>query len=185
MKYYVQEVNSNSAMSRTADVKARVDIECILNDNGAIALEIPSIQNERKSASLIKKLLLHKAVANIWRNQLESLSMGDVVYFQLPIRGHTILLNSVFDELKKRKVKVVFIVHDLEVLRFALSKQFSYKQRVRILFEEKTQLKKASAIIVHNRKMMKYVGKSMGISDKKMVSLEMFESSPNLCVNCS
>lgn len=175
MKYYVQEVNSSPAMRKTADVKARVDIERVLENNGAIALKIPSIQDKRKSAPLIKKLLLHKAVANIWKDQLKILSAGDIVYFQLPIRGHSILLNSVFDELKKRKVKVIFVVHDLEVLRFALSKRFSYKQRIRIMLEEKTQLKKASAIIVHNRKMMDYAEQSLGIPREKMVSLKIFD----------
>ena len=45
MKYYVQEVNSSPAMRKTADVKARVDIERVLENNGAIALKIPSIQD--------------------------------------------------------------------------------------------------------------------------------------------
>lgn len=175
MKYYVQEVASIPRNQRTADSKARRDVENILAAEGAEVLRIPSLDKRRAQASLLKKMLYHRAVAHVWEEKLFSLKKGDHLYVQLPIGGHSLFLPTVMKKLQQRGVKLIFIIHDLEVLRLGVSKQFSWRQRWRMNYEEKALVQKADFLVVHNATMKQFFIEKWQLSDTKLISLEIFD----------
>ncbi len=65
-------------------------------------------------------------------------------------------------KLKKRKVKLIFLIHDLESLRGGNI------ERERLFLDE------ADVVIAHNPKMISYL-KNMGYSHKKLISLGIFD----------
>lgn len=173
MNYYVKELQTDAGVQMTAGIKARDDADDILEKNGVKPIKIVSNEGDRKKKSFFRRLVSHYLVAQTWNISLKELKRGDTLFIQFPSIEHSILLFSVLKKLKKRDVKIVLIIHDLELLRVA-KRKISFTKKCRIILEEKTVLKVSEKIIVHNLSMKEYL-ESLGIEDEKFVILNIFD----------
>jgi hypothetical protein len=174
MKYYVQEAQKSKDLQRTAGIKARDDLDDIFNQIHVQAVNIPPYDAERETYSTFQKIKAHFTIVKEWEKKLDFLKKGDTLFVQFPIIGHSIFQARVIKQLEKRGIRVVLIIHDLEILRAAKKKDVSGAKSMRLKWEEKNTLQVCSKIIVHNSKMKKYMIK-LGIPEEKMVSLEIFD----------
>ena len=177
MNYYVAETEfeAGEQFKRTAWSKARADIETVLNNAGYTAIYIQTHEKERKYASKVNKLLWHNRIRKTWKTSLNNLKKGDTLFVQLPILDHSVLLAHEFKMLKKRGVHIIEIVHDLETMRYSLLNNKNNKlSSFRLKLEEVGLINQADKVIFHNSRMIE-IAKSLGISDNKIVNLEIFD----------
>ncbi len=174
MKYYTKEIWNEEGYQRTAGIKARDDVDAILEKNGFRALEICVPSEDRSSQNPLQKVLYHVKLSRIWESCLSSLGKGDEVIIQFPIVNHSVLLAGSVSKARKRGAKIILLVHDLEILRAAMRGTTSARERVRLRLEEESLLKNCDGVIVHNRSMKKKLA-SMGIPASKMTVLGIFD----------
>lgn len=174
MEYWIREVQEGRSVERTASVKARYDVEAIFERKGLKAVDIDSKEAERKNGNLLSRLGWHFLVFSKWNKALSFLKDGDTLYIQFPIREHSFLQALCIRKLTKRGIKVILLIHDLEVLRLGKKRNISLLKRLRLTLEERKCLAYASVIIAHNHKMKHYVH-NLGIDERKIISLQLFD----------
>lgn len=174
MKYYIREFRFLGENRRTAGGKAREDIELILSKQNFHPVDIHMKEDKfhESSFQIFKKISGHQKRRKIWHQQLLILKRGDLLLIQIPIFFHSLFISSELKQLVRRGVKIVLLVHDLELFR--VSKRAPFLKRQRLNFEEKSLLNIADKIIVHNHKMKKEIS-TFGVEFKKAISLEIFD----------
>lgn len=171
MKYYV--VERISSAERTAWSKARADAERIAEREGFKPIEVQGTGNERANSSALNKLNEHRKMGRLWKSAFKDLKKGDILFVQLPLVNNYLFMKSVVKNLKRRGVRVIALIHDLETLRMIMDKSISFKQKMRMRIEEIGLLKECSRLIVHNDKMLDFV-KELGINTP-MTVLKIFD----------
>ena len=175
MKWLIMEASLvSNEYRRTAGAKARDDIETILQEKGYKPLMVCAPERG-ESAGLVKKITLHKKIAKCWDEALSVVKEKDTLFIQFPAVNHTLYIGNVIKKLRARKVKVVALIHDLEVLRLARSTDVGMLQRWRLKKEEVSSLKYFSKIIVHNQHMLRYMNERFSIPKENMIDLEIFD----------
>lgn len=172
-KYYVTERRPEDAHMKNATGKARADVERTLAGEGFIAVKI-DLAFGGENTSLKASLKEHWETYGIWKDRLSFLGRGDTLVIQFPTISHCIYLSLLSTELRAKGVKVVFLIHDLEKLRFILEKDAPKKTQIRRALDESVVLKTASKIIAHNDTMVNYL-KEEGIPSKKLISMGLFD----------
>lgn len=171
--YIVKEHICSGESEFTAAGKARTDVDDILHDCNAKDIKI-KINKNLDNKSILKKIFNHYYVYRIWKKSLDKLHDGDVLIVQLPFQEGFIFATHLLKKLRKRNIKTVAIIHDLEILRIVKGNGISKKRKIRLYFEEIPVLKQFSKIIVHNESMKKILMKK-GISRDAMITLKMFD----------
>ena len=175
MYYYIAEKQFYKRKGKHAGIKARLDVSNILSDNGWQKIEI-SFDDSCYGRGKIKK---YYETYREWKRACDNLKQNDVLIIQYPVINHSFLLGRLESELKKRGVKVVVLVHDLNSLRMMTPAGYSgIKKKLnkcRQLIEENSLLKNASSIIVHNEKMKEYL-ESKGIRNNEKIVMQLFDS---------
>ena len=174
MKYYTKEIWNEEGYQRTAGIKARDDVDSILDRNGFEAIEICVPAKDRSSQNMAQKALYHLALSRIWDKCLSVVGNADVLLIQFPIVNHSVLLSGAVKKARKRGARIILLIHDLEILRAAISGNTSGKEKIRLRLEEESLLRSCDGIIVHNRNMKKKLA-SMGIPASKMEILGIFD----------
>ena len=174
MKYYTREVWSQEGYQRTAGIKARDDVDTILDHMGFIPLEISVPQVDRDHQSTAGKFGFHVKLRNIWNKALSSVGKGDTLVIQFPIVNHSVLLSQCIGRLRKKGTRVILLIHDLEILRIAISGSVSMRESLRLKLEEESLLHGCDGMIVHNSRMRAKLV-SMGFPAKKMSVLGIFD----------
>ena len=174
MKYYTKEIWNEEGYQRTAGIKARDDVDAILEQNGFRALKICIPAEDRSRQNPAQKALYHLKLSRIWSECLRPAGKGDVIVIQFPIVNHSVLLAGCVGKARKRGAAVYLLIHDLEILRAAMRGSTSAKEKMRLRLEEESLLKNCDGIIVHNSSMKKKLA-SMGIPASKMVVLGIFD----------
>lgn len=171
MKYYVSERRFDEIDSVTARAKARDDAESIVRENGymPIVFDVP----DRSSYGYLRKIWWQFRIIPVWKKYLKQVTRGDELFLQFPFREHSIFLPGVIKKTHKRGVKVVLLVHDLDVFRNLKSDDRNFFDKVKCKFEVKA-LKYASRVILHNEKMIK-AGKDMGLEEVRLKNLKLFD----------
>ena len=173
MNYFVKEINEDEKVKNTAGVKAREDVEDILNNEEFQCINIKSLSDKRVNTSKIQKLLWHYKLKKIWTDSMLSVKSGDVVLIQIPVIEHTIFLSNALKKTKKKGVKIIFLVHYLDSLRYAERSDIGLFAKLRIKFEDKV-LFQADDIIAHNNRMATVLKKKT--KDKcNIISLKLFD----------
>lgn len=173
MRYFTQEVQTDGNIKRTAGVKARDDIDSILTSKGWKPIQVFDTHKQGKK-TIIDRTTDHFKVYNVWKQTLSSLKKNDVLLIQFPILNHTLFMGKIIRRLKRKGVSIVLLIHDLEILRKAVSKNATLISKIRLNLEEKSVLQLADHIIAHNPNMVKVL-KDMGIEQKKIVNLQIFD----------
>lgn len=172
MKWIIREQQiSQSAFN--AGSKARNDVDTILVAQGfkPLHVEMPSESDD----SIIRKLASHIEKYGYWKKAIDNIQEKDELIIQYPVRSHSVLFSNALRAVKKKDVKIVGIIHDLESLRLAISESESSISKVRLKLEELSALKYFDKIIVHNEHMRKAIHKFFYVPMDKMITLEMFD----------
>ena len=114
----------------------------------------------------------HKAKA--LAQAFSQLKSGDQLLIQFPMLHHSFFTTRLVRKIQRRGVKVYFIIHDLEALRYANLDTVPLKHKIRVHLQESSLLKIADGVIAHNP-IMKSVLVEKGIPEHKLVSLEIFD----------
>ena len=169
MKYYLKEEFLHDNNVKNAGNKARNDVEEIVKREGYQALVL-SVDNWYEMSTV--KAQLHKSKA--FGQALDQLQQGDELLIQFPMLHHSFFTTHHVKKAQKKGVKVNFIIHDLEALRYVNVENFPLKHKIRIQFQESGLLGAADGIIAHNP-IMKSVLVDKGIAEDKIVSLGIFD----------
>ena len=169
MKYYLKEEFLHDNNVKNAGNKARNDVEEIVKREGYQALVL-SVDNWYEMSTL--KAQLHKSKA--FGQALAQLKQGDELLIQFPMLHHSFFTTHHVKKAQKKGVKVHFIIHDLEVLRYANLDTVPLKHKIRVQIQESGLLGVADGIIAHNP-IMKSVLVDKGVAEDKIVSLGIFD----------
>ncbi len=169
MKYYLKEEFLHDNNVKNAGNKARNDVEEIVTREGYKALVL-SVDNWYEMSTL--KAQLHKSKA--FGQALDQLKQGDELLIQFPMLHHSFFSTHHVKKAQKKGVKINFIIHDLEALRYVNVENFPLKHKIRIQVQESGLLGAADGIIAHNP-IMKSVLVDKGIDADKIVSLGIFD----------
>lgn len=170
MRYFVKEVRSEDGVRHTAGIKARDDINDILENAGYQPVFVENRNIEE--GSLLKKLKSHKAVKREWEKSLTDLKSGDELVVQFPPVNHSLYLYKLFEKFKREDIKVSVIIHDMDALRFTARSDISRSKKIRVKLEEQKILESVEQIIAHND-IMAGALRDMGLDN--IVSLEIFD----------
>lgn len=174
MNYYISETQVDESQTRTAGSKARNDVETIFKEKKIIPIYVAVMQKDRKKSKITQKIQIHQQIYKEWVAKTKELSKGDVLFIQFPCLEHTLFLKNLLTDLKKRGVKTVLLIHDLEMLRISKEKNTKLKKKIRLRIEEYSCLKNAGVVISHNPSMTDYLI-SIGIAKERIVTLEIFD----------
>ena len=175
MNYFISEKQVDKTQARTAGSKARDDVETIFKEKNMVPIPVTAMQEKRKKKwGLIRKLKIHREIYKEWKTKIKNLAKGDVLFIQFPCLEHTLYLPYLLKNLKKRGVKTVLLLHDLEILRVSKERRTKLKKKIRLRLEDYGCLKNAGFLIAHNPRMVEHL-KNMGISASKIISLGIFD----------
>ena len=169
MKYYLKEKFLHDKNTKNAGNKARNDVEEIVVREGYSPLllmvddwyQMGTIRAQRHKAKALSKAI-------------SKLKEGDQLLIQFPMLHHSFFTTHLVKRMQRKGVKVHFVIHDLEVLRYANLDTVPLKHKIRVHLQESSLLKQADGLIAHNP-VMKSVLVDKGISEKKIVSLGIFD----------
>lgn len=177
MEYYTRELlteESAKAQQKHAGGKARKDIGELFEREGMEHIDILVNNEKRIDAGLFRKIRYHMHSLHQWIRQTKDLKKGDALYVQFPIEDHFIFQGLFFYLLKRKGIRVIFLIHDLPLLREMMRDNQSAKEKIRVWAEERLALKQCSRIIVHNYRMEKYFRK-LHIAQDKLIKLRIFD----------
>lgn len=169
MKYFLKEEFLKDSGARNAGNKARNDVEEIVKREGYHPLML-TVDDWYQMGTLKAQQHKAKALAQAF-SQLKS---GDQLLIQFPMLHHSFFTTRLVRKIQRRGVKVYFIIHDLEALRYANLDTVPLKHKIRVHLQESSLLKIADGIIAHNP-IMKSVLVDKGIAENKTVSLGIFD----------
>lgn len=174
MYFFTREFWNDETMQRTAGTKAREDINEILTQLGwrEIAASFP--ETDRHNLSKLQKLGQHLSLYQTWKTALAGLGEGDTLLVQFPVINHTLLFYHCLHSVQKKGVRIVLLIHDLELLRSTAKESVQNSERLRIKIEEESLLRTCDKMIVHNRVMRRRLSQ-MGCDPSKMIVLGIFD----------
>lgn len=112
---------------------------------------------------------LYDALLLINLSKLRKLKSGDILLISFPVycssRTRGILMNAL-RQARKKGVKYLVLIHDLDSLRFKTKKDARY---------EKLIMDMADAVIAHNERMAQYITDHYNISPDMVISLGIFD----------
>lgn len=165
---------------RTAGAKAPSDIQELCRKRGYSF--IPIYKPSSDLPRVIRLGMKYSVSVLYWKKVLRTLQADDVLIYQHPLFPSR-LLPKYIDKLKKKGIKLVVLIHDLETLRKGIEGAVSANKEVNTLIEE-TLLKKFDAVICHNEKMKQYL-LTKGYAEKQLVTLDIFDYLSNCKLNHS
>ena len=171
--YWIIREQQKKVTKFNAGTKARADVDSILIAEGFTPFMVNAELDE--SQNILKKIYLQFTRFFDWKKCVDIFKENDVVVIQYPVRNHTIFLGNILKAIRKKNIKIIGIIHDLESLRFAISDNTPTLSKLRFKYEEITALKYFSKIIVHNEHMKESIHSLFLISFEMMVSLKIFD----------
>lgn len=159
MKYFFLHVDGGS--SNHAGSKAARDCDKILSD-------LP-IKKIKAYSCFSRSRIIRRIVKGIQLINLYRLPKKSVIMIQYPLPMEHRYLADLRKLKEKRKLKYVFIIHDLESIRNMYDKIELYEKNDNEMFEI------ADMVIAHNEKMIKVINEKFHFPIDKMVSLGIFD----------
>lgn len=172
MKWIVREQQKKES-EFNAGSKARNDVDSILVKEGFKPLVANLELNE--SQKIARKIWLQFSRFSEWKKCIKTLDTWDTIVIQYPVRNHTLFFGAVLKSLKKKNIRIIGIIHDLESLRLAISENSPTISKFRYRFEEISALKYFDKIIVHNEHMRQAINQFFSVPTDKMINLEIFD----------
>ena len=158
MKYYLEiQINKENY----AGSKAVLDCKRIAQEEGYSSLLIGNYSFHR--------LHMYDAFLLINLNKLRKLKSGDILMISFPIYSSTRTRGILMNELarvKKKGVKLLVLIHDLDSLRFKTEKDAKYEKIIMAI---------ADVVIAHNEIMSQYIADHFSISSDRIITLGIFD----------
>lgn len=156
---------------RQAGSKAPNDIYTLCERRGWQELLYPNVR-KGKSKTPLWRIWRNMKVAAFWAEKLLRLKSNDVVFYQHPIRYGTKAATPVIKRMKKKGIRFLVLIHDLDSLRFSLVYEENIKSNVN--YEDSGFLHLFDIVICHNESMKaQLVGR--GIPEKRIICMELFD----------
>ncbi len=174
MNYYLSERGIPGERRRTAWSKAREDADAICASEGFHALCLRPESDDRAAGNLAAKLRGHWDEKKQLAELFCPLAAGDALFLQLPLVNNCLFLAGLLRSLRRGGVRVIALVHDLELLRMSLVDNIRLRSRLRMRAEESSVLAQCDRIIVHNDRMRTFLAER-GIPAERMVPLGLFD----------
>jgi len=166
MKYFVCEGTPKGEYN--ASSKARGDVEYILKELGFNEFYIETKYGVEKSKLLkIKQLLDYRKNYRIWMKSISKLKKDDILLIQYPELNVMLHFEKIMEEMQKRGIITIILVHDLDSLRFT--------RMPRVVMEDKNVINKATYVIAHNSKMKEKLISMCKVDKEKIIELEIFD----------
>lgn len=149
---------------RNAGYKARIDVFDILCRLNVSTLKInysPSKECCTNKISNIKNQIKQSKInTENFICSLNNLSKRDVLVLQYPLYYREIYTEKVFASLKEKEIKIIYIIHDIDLIRYSKGSFVRFKDVVKKnvgvpVLDEKIILSYGDYFIVHNDKMKK------------------------------
>ena len=166
MKYYVDVIKTNK---NNATLKAPGDIAKICKELNMTPYNMPDIPYDK--STYYQKIWMLFVWQRHWYKLLSKMKKGDVLLYQHPMYG-TRLMKKFLPKLQKKGVKVIMLIHDLNILRGGES--YKNDKSSPIYIQDMVVLGYADKIICHNERMRQYL-LSEGFDENKLVSLQIFD----------
>ena len=161
-KYQIVEISENY---NHAGSKATQDIAEIADQLGYQRIIVRMNTTKKTKLAKVKRQIGYR---KDWANCLKTVEDNSVILLQHPFHYPQLTREKTLSELKKNKhVKFICLVHDVEELR-----AFRYNDYYKGEYDFMLQI--ADVLIVHNDAMKQYFVKQ-GISEKKIVTLKIFD----------
>ena len=145
MKYYLKEEFLHDNNVKNAGNKARNDVEVILNKLGYSPLKV-LVKDWYQMNVLNAQIHKYRAHSKAFK----FLNKNDEIVIQFPLLHHTLFLSNLLRKLKNKGVKVYFLIHDLETLRFVNDKTLPFRMKLRMKLTESDTFRNVTGIIAHN-----------------------------------
>ena len=162
MDHRLYFLHRDEARSNHAGSKAVRDAEVIFTQLGMSPIPVYSAG----SASGLKRKFLHAEQLS----KLFTLPKGSVLFIQYPMyrmkRDYVELLRRVK---ALRKLELVFLVHDLEMIRHA------FPENPDLVVRDEEMLATADKIIVHNSRMADFLANGYNVDRGKLICLGLFD----------
>lgn len=171
MDYYIKELKNYEHDHNNAGTKARDDVETILDEIKIKRIEIPINSRKKTGFSKLKEYLF---MCNLWKKQLSGLQSGDRIFIQYPFTSCIALLLGYLKTLRKRNIKLIFIIHDLLLLRELKLSNNRWIRNFVCSMAEKQMVFGAEKLIVHNKHMAEWLC-NIGADREKLISLDIFD----------
>lgn len=142
-------------ISKNATLKARQDIQSVARDNQYCYIHRYVVARNRITTILD----IFSLIKTSW------IEKGSLFLIQYPELCNLLLLKKIIMQLKKRRCKVILLIHDISGIR---SEDVTKKET------EKQVLELADVIISHNKKMTDYLRIEYGLSNP-IIELEIFD----------
>lgn len=173
MRYYVVTRYWDYDLLKNSIVKGRDDIFRVLGELGLTPIEIP-VMSDRNKLGPVKAMLNQLKIARSWNEALSCVKTGDTVVIHNPPSKRFLLYPSVVRRLRKRGVRIVLDISDLDqVVRqwYGVLKPLKCK-----IFEiiENSLLRNSDAVVAHNDVMKEYLT-GLGIDPERIVARELFD----------
>lgn len=155
----------------TAGAKAPADIVALCRKRGYQYIPLFSPDPKYKNAK-VRKVIATFEGSRYWREVSRKLGDGDVLVYQHPVFGWMSGLKAI-PKLKKKGVKFVALIHDLESLRKGIAGVVETSEKIS---ERKDVdfLQLFDVIICHNEKMKQYM-LTKGFKEEQLVVLGIFD----------
>lgn len=173
MLYYLKESKESvgglfgESQRMTASVKPRTDADAVFGARIGNAVEYPFPKLHNGKRNIFVKVTEQRENARDWKKTVSALGRGDVLFLQFPLLFFNLWQNRIFKRLKKRGVKLIALVHDLDWLRIQ-EQTFRSKLRMKVM---KKSFRYFFCAIVHNEKMQA----ALAEFPLKTVSLGIFD----------
>lgn len=176
MAKQIYYIDINRIKRNTAGSKAKDDIADICKKNGYIRVVLPTFPD--KGSKIYKKLWLCIICPINWIKLYFKIPKDAIVLYQHPMYGNR-YTNKCVPILKKRKnIKFIAVVHDLESLRQGIAGVIENNTKTNEIADNML-LKKMDYVICHNEKMKKYLI-DKGFDSNRLILLGIFDYLTNI-----
>lgn len=162
MNYYIKETLGVWKNKKNALGKPKTDTYIVLESMGV--KQIP-LNNNLPSNTIFSKIIKTLVMWMKWKIKTRRLKKGDILFENVPSSFH-FGFKKKHKRIIKKGVKLIFLIHDLDSLRFPDSAEE--------LIEKENYNKQIDRIIVHNKKMHDVLVER-GFDKDKMICLEIFD----------
>ena len=172
MKYIITEGMDKSQIIKAG--KARLDVTVIAKKNSYKEVKIPTKfgVKEKKYEKPIQYLIYRKN-AKVWDKTLSDLKNGSTVLIQYPLLNTALDFYKIIEKHSKR-LSIIALIHDMEIIRFEGDKTKSKAFVDRVTKNDTGVLKSVHKVISHNHKMTEKIA-SYGVDQKNIIDLEIFD----------
>ena len=126
MKYYTKEIWNEEGYQRTAGIKARDDVDKILEKNGYDSIGICMPSADREGQSLLEKAGYHLKLSRAWNECLKPVGKDDILVIQFPIVNHSVLQHNTTGTKTTNCCHIVTNKENCAALAFADILHFTY-----------------------------------------------------------